>query len=107
MAAVQDRSQVVAAPPIAVRSHATATSVLAGFVPGITATVNIVEPLAGMAVGVAAPTLVGRVEPVHEWRDDAVLRGGRPAGESAKPSAASNTRGRYLMSRKKARTSSR
>jgi hypothetical protein len=75
VAAVQDRSQVVAAPPIAVRSHATATSVLAGFVPGITATVNNVEPLAGMAVGVAAPTLVGRVEPVHEWRDDAVLRG--------------------------------
>ncbi len=63
------------------RSHATASPVLAGSVPGVTVTVRSVEPPAGTDGGLAAPAPVG---PPHRWIAVAVFRGfGAPVAKSA------------------------
>src|SRR5215471_11546876 len=53
----------VADPPIGLRSTVTASPVLAGFMPGVTATVSTVELPACTAFGVAKPVPVGLVGP--------------------------------------------
>src|SRR5262245_27535207 len=68
-------------PPIAVRSHTTASPVLGGFVPNVTSTSSRVAPPAGTDEGVAEPTPVGELQ---KCTGDAEFRGvGAPAVKSA------------------------
>ena len=64
-----------AAPPIAVRSAVTVTPVLAGFVPGVTATVRSVDPPGATLAGLAAPTPLGFVAALQKCSALAEVRG--------------------------------
>ncbi len=77
----------VAEPPIAVRSAVAASPVLAGFAPGVTATVRSVEPPGVTAAGAAAPVPDGLVGTVHGVAADTVLRGAGAAAAKSVPLA--------------------
>src|SRR5438477_189035 len=64
----------VAAPPIEVRLPLTVSPLLAGFAPGVTATVSSVVLPAVTVLGLAAPTPAGLVELLHGFSVVAVLR---------------------------------
>ncbi len=73
----------LAEPPMGDRSAVTASPVLVGPVPGVTATVSSVESPGKTAPGAAAPTPVGSVEVEQTATGDAVLRGlGAPSSKS-------------------------
>src|SRR5215471_5076620 len=73
-----------AAPPIDVRSPDTVSPVLAGPVPGVTATVSSVDEPAATLLGLAAPIPLGLVEPPQAFGAAELLRGlGTPAAKSA------------------------